>query len=64
MAELKYYGKSITDDKLIEIFPTFVSSEGDWPDFEKTLMNSVTLDWIGLKSIFMKRANYANIRPV
>ena len=64
VAELKYYGKSITDDKLIEIFPTFIPSEGDWSDFEKTLMNSVTLDWIGLKSIFMKRANYANIRPV
>lgn len=63
MSEMAYYGKAISDDKMMEIFPSLVPSDGDWADFEKSLLNTVNMDWNGLKSIFMKRANHSNSKP-
>ena len=62
ISEIKYYGLSIGNEKLIELFPKLIPSDGEWSDFEKSMMNVISLTWDGLKTMFTRRANYANSR--
>jgi hypothetical protein len=38
IAEAAYYGKAFSEDRLAQIFPTLVPNDGDWVDFQKTLL--------------------------